>query len=176
MQFLLVTTQRPRWFLRWLAPAITVLLPLGLTQELPARLATATVILVLGLAIIGLIRSSAAASLRSGGLAQRLETLSISAGRGMRNPRGHQGQMTSPQAVGKTSTSTRRPSHPAHLLGRVARTRRRWRPGHLGPPVPAGGGRPRTTLSPPGLGHRLTASLVLVVAELEILDEPKVLK
>lgn len=102
MQFLLVTTRRPRWFLGWLAPAITVLLPLGLTQELPARLATATVILVRGrLAIIGLIRSSAAASLRSGGLAQRLETLSISAGRGMRNPRGHQGQMTSPQAVGR---------------------------------------------------------------------------
>jgi hypothetical protein len=80
MHFLLVTTPRPRWFFKWLAgvgTAITVLLPLGLTQELPVRLATATVNLVLGLAIIGLVRSTAVASLRSGGLKQRAQPLRI---------------------------------------------------------------------------------------------------
>jgi Family of unknown function (DUF6069) len=80
MHFLLVTTPRPRWFFGWLTgvgTAIMVLLPLGLTQELPARLATATVNLVLGLAIIGLVRSNAAASLRSNDLAQPVQTLRI---------------------------------------------------------------------------------------------------
>lgn len=80
MHFLLVTTPRPMWFFRWLAgvgTAIAVLLPLGLTQELPAGLATATVNLILGLMIIGLVRSTAAASLRSSGLPQRLQTLRL---------------------------------------------------------------------------------------------------
>lgn len=80
MHFLLVTTPRPMWFFRWLTgvgPAIAVLVPLGLTQELPARLATATVNLILGLTIIGLVRSTAAASLRSAGLPQRLQTLRL---------------------------------------------------------------------------------------------------
>jgi hypothetical protein len=80
MHFLLVTTPRPRWFFEWLAgvgTAIAVLLPLGLAQELPARLATATVNLVLGLAIVGLVRNTAAASLRPGDLTQQARTLRI---------------------------------------------------------------------------------------------------
>lgn len=70
------------WFFRWLAgvgTAIAVLLPLGLAQELPARLATATVNLILGLTIIGLVRSTAA-SLHSGRLSQRLQTLRLPRG------------------------------------------------------------------------------------------------
>jgi Family of unknown function (DUF6069) len=67
MHALLLTTPRPRWFFHWLVgvgTAIAVLLPLALSEDLAARLATAAVNLVLGLAIIGLIRSTAAASLR----------------------------------------------------------------------------------------------------------------
>ena len=81
MHFLLVTTPRPVWFFGWLAgvgTAITVLLPMGLPQELPVRLATATVNLVLGLAIVGLVRGIAAASSRPGGLTQRARTPRIS--------------------------------------------------------------------------------------------------
>jgi hypothetical protein len=77
MHFLLVTTPRPRWFFGWLAgvgTAIMVLLPLGLAQELPARLATATVNLVLGLAIVGVVRNTAA-SLRTGVVPQQARTL-----------------------------------------------------------------------------------------------------
>ncbi len=69
MRFLLLTTPRPRWFFGWLGgvgTAIAVLLPLALAQDPAARLATATVNLVLGLAIIGLVRSTAA-SLRLDG-------------------------------------------------------------------------------------------------------------
>lgn len=80
MHFLLVTTPRPRWFFEWLAgvgTAIMVLLPLGLPEELPARVATAMVNLVLGLAIIGLIRNTAAACLCPGELTQQAHPLRI---------------------------------------------------------------------------------------------------
>ena len=63
MRFLLLTTPRPRWFFGWLGgvgTAIAVLLPLALSQDTAARLTTAAVNLVLGLAIIGLVRSTAA--------------------------------------------------------------------------------------------------------------------
>ncbi len=63
MRFLLLTTPRPRWFFGWLGgvgTAIAVLLPLALSQDPAVRLATAAVNLVLGLAIIGLVRSTAA--------------------------------------------------------------------------------------------------------------------
>jgi hypothetical protein len=66
MHALLLTAPRPRWFFGWLGgigTAIAVLLPLA--QDLPAPLATATVNLVLGLATIGLVQSTTAASLRS---------------------------------------------------------------------------------------------------------------
>lgn len=65
MHFLLVTTPRPRWFFGWLGgvgTAIAVLLPLALSQDVAGRLATATVNLILGLTIIGLVRTTAAAS------------------------------------------------------------------------------------------------------------------
>lgn len=77
MRFLLLTTPRPRWFFGWLGgvgTAIAVLLPLALSQDLAARLATAAVNLVLGLAIIGLVRSTAA-SLRPDGSAELPPTL-----------------------------------------------------------------------------------------------------
>jgi uncharacterized membrane protein YdcZ (DUF606 family) len=77
MRFLLLTTPRPRWFFGWLGgvgTAIAVLLPLALSQELTARLTTATVNLVLGLAIIGLVHSTAA-SLRLDGSAELSRTL-----------------------------------------------------------------------------------------------------
>jgi hypothetical protein len=66
MHFLLVTSPRPRWFFQWLAgvgTAIAVLVPLALAGELGARCATATINLILGLAIIALVRSTAASSL-----------------------------------------------------------------------------------------------------------------
>jgi hypothetical protein len=69
MRFLLSTTPRPRWFFGWLGgvgTAIAVLLPLALSQDSAARLATAAVNLFLGLAIIGLVHSTAA-SLRPNG-------------------------------------------------------------------------------------------------------------
>jgi len=78
MHFLLLTTPRPRWFFGWLGgvgTAIAVLLPLVLSQDLAVRLATATVNLILGLAIIGLVRSTAAASLRPAGSAELSRTL-----------------------------------------------------------------------------------------------------
>jgi hypothetical protein len=65
MHVLLITTPRPKWFFRWLGgigTAIAVLLPL--TKNLSAPLATATINLALGLAIIGLVHSTTAASLR----------------------------------------------------------------------------------------------------------------
>lgn len=68
MHVLLMTTHRPQWFFAWLGgigTAIAVLLPLA--QHLPAPLATATVNLGLGLTIIGLVRHTAAASVRSRG-------------------------------------------------------------------------------------------------------------
>jgi hypothetical protein len=74
MRFLLLSTPRPRWFFGWLGgvgTAIAVLLPLALSQDPAARLATATVNLVLGLAIIGLVRSTAA-GLRPGSSAAEL--------------------------------------------------------------------------------------------------------
>jgi uncharacterized membrane protein YdcZ (DUF606 family) len=85
MHFLLLTTPRPRWFFGWLGgvgTAIAVLLPLVLSQDLAVRLATATVNLVLGLAIIGLVRSTAAASLRPEGLAELSRTLRMPRGEG----------------------------------------------------------------------------------------------
>jgi hypothetical protein len=69
MHLLLMTTPRPRWFFRWLGgigTAIAVLVPV--TQNLAAPVATATVNLVLGLAIIGLVHSTTVASLRPGAL------------------------------------------------------------------------------------------------------------
>jgi hypothetical protein len=78
MHLLLLTTPRPRWFFGWLggvSTAIAVLLPLALSQDLAVRLATATVNLALGLAIIGLVRSTAAASLRPAGSAELSQTL-----------------------------------------------------------------------------------------------------
>ena len=78
MHVLLMTTPRPRWFFRWLGgigTAIAVLLPL--TENLPAPLATATVNLALGLAIIGLVHSITAASLRRGMWRPRKQTLVI---------------------------------------------------------------------------------------------------
>ena len=78
MHSLLVTTPRPRWFFHWLggvSTAIAVLLPLTLSQDLAARLATATVNLVLGLAIIALVRSTTAASLRLNSSAELSHTL-----------------------------------------------------------------------------------------------------
>jgi len=80
MHFLLVTTPRPRWFFRWLGgvgTAIAVLLPLALSQDLGARLATATVNLVLGLAIIALVLSTAAASLRPNRTAELSQTIQM---------------------------------------------------------------------------------------------------
>ncbi len=77
MRFLLLTTPRPRWFFGWLGgvgTAIAVLLPLALSQDLAARLATASVNLILGVAIIGLVRSTAA-SLRPDGSAELPQTL-----------------------------------------------------------------------------------------------------
>jgi hypothetical protein len=71
MHVLLMTTHRPQWFFAWLGgigTAIAVLLPL--TQHLPAPLATATVNLGLGLTIIGLVRHTAAASVRPRGVAR----------------------------------------------------------------------------------------------------------
>ena len=76
MRFLLLTTPRPRWFFGWLGgvgTAIAVLLPLALSQDQATRLATATVNLVLGLAIIGLVRSTSA-SLRPDGSAELPQT------------------------------------------------------------------------------------------------------
>jgi hypothetical protein len=70
MHILLVITHRPRWFFAWLGgigTAIAVLLPLS--QHLSAPLATATVNLGLGLTILGLVRHTAAASVRLGGVA-----------------------------------------------------------------------------------------------------------
>jgi hypothetical protein len=78
MHGLLVTTPRPRWFFRWLGgvgTVIAVLLPLALSQDLAARLATATINLLLGLAIIALVRTTAAASLRPDGSAELSGTL-----------------------------------------------------------------------------------------------------
>lgn len=72
MHFLLVTTPRPRWFFRWLGgvgTAIAVLFPLALSGDLGSRWATAMVNLVLGLAIIALVRSTAASSLPPAGSA-----------------------------------------------------------------------------------------------------------
>ncbi len=72
MRFLLLATPRPRWFFGWLGgvgTAIAVLLPLALSQDPAVRVATAAVNLVLGLAIIGLVRSTAA-SLRPDGSAE----------------------------------------------------------------------------------------------------------
>lgn len=80
MHSLLATTPRPRWFFHWLGgvgTAIAVLLPLALSQDLAARLATATVNLVLGLAIIALVRSTAAASLRPDSSAELSHTLQM---------------------------------------------------------------------------------------------------
>lgn len=77
MRFLLLTTPRPRWFFGWLGgvgTAIAVLLPLALSQDPAVRLATAAVNLILGLAIIGLVRSTAA-SLRTDGSAALPRTL-----------------------------------------------------------------------------------------------------
>jgi hypothetical protein len=74
MRFLMLTTPRPRWFFGWLGgvgTAIAVLLPLALSQDPAGRLATATVNLVLGLVIIGLVRSTAA-TLRPDSSAQRV--------------------------------------------------------------------------------------------------------
>lgn len=122
MHFPLVTTPRPMWFFRWLAgvgTAIAVLLPLGLTQELSARLATATVNLILGLTIIGLVRSTAAASLRSAAYRS-------SAGRGMMSPRGRQGTDGLAAGGGQGIYSARQPTRimraplntPTHLGNR----------------------------------------------------------
>ena len=77
MHFLLLTTPRPRWFFGWLGgvgTAIAVLLPLALPQDLAARLATATVNLVLGVAIIALVRSTATASLHPGSSSELSQT------------------------------------------------------------------------------------------------------
>jgi hypothetical protein len=71
MHVLLMTTHRPQWFFAWLGgigTAIAVLLPL--TQHLPAPLATATVNLGLGLTIVGMVRHTAAASVRARGVAR----------------------------------------------------------------------------------------------------------
>jgi hypothetical protein len=68
---LLVTTHRPQWFFAWvggIGTAIAVLLPLS--QHLPGPLATATVNLGLGLTILGLVRHTAAASVRLRGVAR----------------------------------------------------------------------------------------------------------
>jgi Family of unknown function (DUF6069) len=65
MHFLLLTTPRPRYFFGWIGgvcTAIAVLMPLALSQNVCAGLATATVNLILGLAIIGLVRTTAGAS------------------------------------------------------------------------------------------------------------------
>lgn len=77
MRFLLLNTPRPRWFFGWLGgvgTAIAVLLPLALSHDPAARLATGAVNLILGLAIIGLVRSTAS-SLRTDGSAELPRTL-----------------------------------------------------------------------------------------------------
>jgi hypothetical protein len=65
MHILLLTAPRPWWYFDWIAgvgTALAVLLPLVLPQDLTARLATATINLILGLAITRLVRGTAAAS------------------------------------------------------------------------------------------------------------------
>jgi nitric oxide reductase large subunit len=69
MHILLLSAPRPRWFFGWIGgvgTAIAVLFPLALPQDMTARLATATINLVLGLAITALV-SGTAASLRPDG-------------------------------------------------------------------------------------------------------------
>jgi hypothetical protein len=96
MHVLLVTTPRPRWFFRWLGgigTAIAVLVPL--TQHLAAPMATATVNLMLGLAIIGLVHSTTAASLRPRHLTQAEITPTHSSRRRL-IPRRRQEQIIAP--------------------------------------------------------------------------------
>jgi hypothetical protein len=62
---LMLTAPRPEWYFGWIAgvgTAVAVLLPLVLPQDLTARLATATINLILGLAITRLVSGTADAS------------------------------------------------------------------------------------------------------------------
>jgi hypothetical protein len=70
MHILLLSAPRPMWYFGWIAgvgTAVAGLLPLVLPQDLTARLATATINLVLGLAITRLVSGTAAASFSPAG-------------------------------------------------------------------------------------------------------------